>query len=702
MVTTKERTVSLAVKANLIRSQASEPLPKTAVYAFSAGGSLLAHQRLDDKGSAQLLLPAVKEANAVRLLVGPEVAENQIQVAELLRRGAEERMLRLEPGNLQPTVDLAIFPDRWRCWLVGLTFVTGKLLKRVVNGGITIDLPVGHAEIEIYEVDPLHILIPKLPDSVIDRLRDIILQPIPFPRDPIGPVSSPAFALQGIHLAMVAQAPVPTLMNVRSQPVPDALPDLSSRVGSLQFLARTADLFQFRRGLLDHIDLIRPLICQFYPHFVTTQLVGTATTDGCGKFHSAFSRGCHNPDVPDLYFKAKQRVFPLLAPFTIYAPTPIACHTYWNYVSGTEVTLFTTSPFAITSAPCAPVIAPKHWVLLMAVGNTPLSQIRGASESLQPTTNATNIGLTGDGAPWGGLLRPRLEFDNSLRQELGVLYYQVSWRKGTSGPFQPLTGEVHRHYTHVVSGDLVLEVYPLGPKVVNGVANLFEIPPALPPIGQWSIPDAVENTTSAKFPTQDIAPVGQEGLYQLKVELFDGNGQAVNPAALGIKYRVPDVADLNGTITTDDAATLGLVSSGSLVLTLHVDNNPCTAAIAPPTLNGIAANDCGVLEYAEASPGSVTLAYTASHPHGFATYSFGLVRGATSLTPPSVSGPVGGGSFSTVQGVNGLLSATCPIAGFSENLYVAATAIDGWQRLSGYDRSAVRAFVLAPPMTSNR
>ena len=39
----------------------------------------------------------------------------------------------------------------------------------------------------------------------------------------------------------------------------------------------------------------------------------------------------------------------------------------------------------------------------------------------------------------------------------------------------------------------------------------------------------------------------------------------------------------------------------------------------------------------------------------------------------------------------------CDKAAFSETLYVAAMATDGWGRLSGYDRAGIpRAFALAP------
>ena len=353
----------------------------------------------------------------------------------------------------------------------------------------------------------------------------------------------------------------------------------------------------------------------------------------------------------------------------------------------------------------------------MAIGNHPLSLIRGSSQVLAPTTNATNIGLTDTGAPFGGFLRLRLEFDNSLREDLNVLYYQVSWRKGTAGSFAPLASEVHRHYSHEVAGDLILEVYPLGPKTVPPAPapNLFEIPPALPPTGQWSYPDLLEDLTNAKFPTNTHAPgldppsvtTDEAGKYQLKVELFHADGTPVDIAASGINWRVPTSTDLSGTILTADAATLGLVVGNSFIMTLHLDNNRCSAEIAAPTLDGTPASDeCGVLEYVppKATAGTVSMPFTAVHPNGFANYTFRVFRGAGELGAPALPTlPASGqaappGTFLNTQTVAALLG-DCTIAGFSENLYVAATATDGWGRLSGYDAGDVRAFVLAPQTT---
>lgn len=287
----------------------------------------------------------------------------------------------------------------------------------------------------------------------------------------------------------------------------------------------------------------------------------------------------------------------------------------------------------------------------MAIGGLGLNHIYGASPNLAGSVTAANRGLTDGGAPFGGLLLPRLEFSNEL-EAAGVRYYQLSWRRGSTGTFLPLAGEVHHFYRHDLVG----------------------------------------------------SDVG--GPYQIKVDLFDGHGQPVDIAALGIVYAVPEDPDAGGAINTVDAATLGLVHGNSMIITLHVDNNRCYAAIDAPTIGAAAADPCcGVLTYQAGD--SVTLAWRTLHPNGFANYTFGVVRGTASVpTVPIVSGapliatnpsPV---AVSVAHLLNdnlppGCVVDGCPVAGFSENLYVNALATDGWTSELGYDASAVRAFVLA-------
>jgi hypothetical protein len=628
--------------------------------------------------------------------------------------------------------------------------VRGTLLKRITTGGLHVDLPVCSAEIEIYEVDPIFVIFPKIPDLIIDRLRELVRKPWPpppppdrffdgirFPREPLGVLpflggdtktrrpSSPTRATTGAVrdevLSIMAElrrgdeqlsdrkadeASGEATERLFSFPSSDPTEvDAEEALGSVRALSEVAEiksaanvsLTAFKSSLLLQPELLRSILCWIWPPAVNMQLVATANTDECGKFRATFIRGCSS-DTPDLYFKAFRR-FGFFR-IQIYGPLPVPCYTWWNYACGSEVTLFTTSPFALTCPPCKPVIAPRHWVLAMAVGNTSLDAVRGTSQTLQPTTNSSNIGLTFRGEPFGGYIRLRFEFDNTLRTDLNVQYYQVRWRKvGTLNDFMPLAEDVLRHYAHLVGTTLMIEPYQLGPRVVGGTPNLYEIPPALPPAGQWSIPDAVVDTTSAAFKSAALAPAGGgDGDYQFELTLYNAAGTPVNANTLGINFVIPTTQDLTATIPTANASSLGLVTAtGRLVYQLHIDNNHCDAAVQPPEISGsVSADSCGLLRY-EAGD-SVTLHWTAMHPHQFATFKHAVVKGATELPAPmTTSGTVTAapGTHTDTHTVSALLG-TCPIAGFAETVSVQAMATDGWSRQSQYDDQVVQAFALAP------
>ncbi|MBK6960126.1 MAG: hypothetical protein IPH23_02405 [Gammaproteobacteria bacterium] len=116
------------------------------------------------------------------------------------------------------------------------------------------------------------------------------------------------------------------------------------------------------------------------------------------------------------------------------------------------------------------------------------------------------------------------------------------------------------------------------------------------------------------------------GKYQFAVDLFDAKGQPVDIAALGIVYAVPTDPDNPAPSTRWTRPPQGPVSGNRMIVTLHIDNNHCFADIAPPTIGAAEADPCcGVLHYQPND--SVALGWRALHPHGFAKYSFGVVRG---------------------------------------------------------------------------
>ncbi|MBV8811060.1 MAG: hypothetical protein JO033_20520 [Acidobacteriaceae bacterium] len=205
-----------------------------------------------------------------------------------------------------------------------------------------------------------------------------------------------------------------------------------------------------------------------------------------------------------------------------------------------------------------------------------------------------------------------------------------------------------------------------------------------------------EKWNGTQYVSQTTAPVivaGQPGYYPVHPisELF----LWMNPT-LGSLLNSTNLSTGLHTISIDFVNGTGTIVESSTPLTIYVDNNPCVAALQSPTLNGASADpNCGLLHYTGATAKPVTMAFTASQPEGFATYTFELIKGVNVLTPPTVSGPVVSAS-SPMSSAAATLLGTCTIAAFSEYLYVAATANNGWGRQSQYDASAAVAFVLAP------
>ena len=305
------------------------------------------------------------------------------------------------------------------------------------------------------------------------------------------------------------------------------------------------------------------------------------------------------------------------------------------------------------------------------------------------------------------------------------MFYEISWRRGTSGAFTPLNAEVYRHYAHMVGSDLVIDPYRLGPNpVVIGTEThqLYEIPPAVPPVGQWTIANAVTDTENGEFNSVlasrglgfnadgsvAAGTVDESGLYQLKIELFDAAHNLVNLGANNIHFVVPNTSDLSGTIHTVEASSVAqpgggtLIVGNALIITLHVDNNHTWAGLAAPTTPAGAADACcGVVPYGPSD--SVDMPYTAFHPHGFATHALQIFRSATQILP-TITGGVG--SFTITRTVSDMMTLArpaecldkpvCTLAAFGEHLEVYATATDGWGSNLGYNSAANRAFALAP------
>lgn len=762
---------------------------EVAAYAFDRQGKLVATAPVKS-GQAQLDLSA-EQARSARIFFGPSLTDKRDAasptVAMMERLHAYEPHWTIDPKKR--VYDLLPIPEYyWKWWLWCSCRVRGKVVKPVAVGGVVQDMPVCHARVHICEVDRLYLVIPRLPDDIIRRLRDELIRvyerPFPFPPEP-GPDPGPPFTFDpgvidpspeniarmhrpaetALETGLFARTPVSmsdtraeptksiqkTLLSrstdvmANPQPEPPTLPVplMETTVLSLPLETKAAllspSLEIVKESLLASVGLIRPYLCWWpwlWPYFYTCDELAIIETDHQGRFDTTVWYPCFG-DHPDLYFWVE---FCLGGAWTTVYNPPIRCHTYWDYVCGSDVTIRITDPRVPWCADLPSV--PGKQVAVMLIGH-------GISMTeIQREAAGDNEGLTTAGEPLGGNLEPAVWFGDGLLAS-GITHYRWSYRRKDSGDdWTAMDRQVVRHYGEILADStLTFKPFPLGPDPDLVGQNLFKIPPADPLLNPGAVSsswapmvDARENSASAFFESHKMVPASAAaGKYELKLELFKVNSVThavtqVNLTDEGVLLKVPTIAgpfgagtvptrrvphdplypatDMDDRVIKDGA---GKVTAFRLVL--HVDNNPCEAVINDTSVNVDIAGPCGFISY---PPGaSAHFSFKARHLNNFARFKFTLVKGSSgyqaiacapadptvdwSLAPLVSDSPNGysrspASVFSKDILVTDLVG-PCPggKAAFGENLYVYALATDGWTRLYGLDASALpKAFALEP------
>jgi hypothetical protein len=713
-------------------------------YAFDHGGQLIASAPL--KGQ-QVQFKSKDDNIPARILFAPPLAKNRTQaptIAELERLRAYEPVWRFDPKKFE--YELLPIPEfNWQWWWLCACRVRGRVVKSVNVHGVIQDMPVCHARVHVCEVDPLLLVIPRLPDDIIDRIRDELLEPrvpirfpIPLPDPPpfrfdphvvdvspinvarMQPLRAAPPAKQFASMA-VRRAGSEVMLNPQPLP-PKAAPELPA---TMRAQLTSASTNFARQALLDNAVLLRPYLCLWpwiWPYFYRCDEVAVIYTDNNGRFDTTIFYPCSG-DHPDLYFWVEYCIGGAWT--TVYNP-PLRCNTWWDYVCGSDVTIRVSDPRVPWCGDPNPLHGKQVAVLL--IGN-------GVSMTeIQRVGAGANEGLTTAGEPFGGSLEPHVWFGDALIGA-GIDHYRWSYRRLTGadgvtpqiGAWTALDKDVVRHYGEIMADStLTFKPFLLGPDPDPTFAgqNLFKIRPVNPPLNagvvasSWAPEvDGRSNTASAFFLSHllngsDVAAAA--GKYELKLELFKSASpdSPVNLSDEGVLLKVPTIDGPFGASTvptqlvahhpaqfTDMEDRVIRDGAGKIVafrLVLRVDNNLCTAEIDSPTINTVLANDCGVMY--GASGAAVIMPYSAVHPNGFATYGFTLKRGIVPLDALAQSGTaLPPGIFSQTASAGALLSPDCPIAGFSEALHVWAMATDGWDRQWQYDDFDHDAFVLAPP-----
>jgi hypothetical protein len=674
---------TLTVHVALRDVRNKDEAPEVVAYVFDNFGQLVGLDEVNAEGVARITLSTIEGVSSLRVVAGPKLETNDLSTGNVIRVGGQEHVL--DVRKLPERIEIAVDRARWLTWFLNYCCVKGQVVKPVAG----VNLPICEASVEIYEVDPWIILVPKIPTDILKKIKDIVVgpwPPIPWPPipgpdpGPLGPVIDPV----GLNVAREIRVnPVRMFAAQTSSFMPSSTTAASVQANALpRSLVSAAQLSDeaFRNELLKYQFELIPILCwhPWWWRFVTMQKICQTTTNCSGEFACCFIRPWHDPDQPDLWFRVRQNI-PGFGDTVIYQRYPVGCHTHWNYQCGTTVTLTVTDPRAFTCS-CGPEVGNSgNWVLVDQIGSIICSQIRGMSAALDGTTTSANRGQTDDGRPFAGLIQPTIYFSPALTAA-GVKY-KFSFKRADEDDthWQDLTAPISRSYLYTSGADAAWGTFPLGPGVSDG---LYLSRPALPPQGTWETRYYRADRSAADWNTFVDLPAGSFGLYQLRLEVFrnDGTPLAMNDASLGFKY----LLGKEGTTIQEEAATLSLVSGNALILNIYIDLEACTAHINSPAIGMASASpQCGGLNFSDPSS-TVTLSYVANQPRGFYTYDFKVVRGQGNTV---FHIPNGGPGIPQSYGVTvSSLIGPCPDgAAFAATLDVNSTATDGYYRVSALD-----------------
>lgn len=718
---TKNTRNTLTVNLNL--TDQSETCDLQA-YVFSSGGKALGSSPINTSNAAVIKMPKELDGRTIEVLLGPVTldGEPESDVKTLKRAGAYTL-----PGRYlaeRPVIDISIpgiiLPNWCRC------NVNGRVINRVnLPDGSVDEQSVCNARVHICEVDPWTLILPRIPDLIIAKLRDDILDkfreiqpPIPIPLPDPGP---------RFFRAADLKAPISQPRQLIRQPI-----STNSQQFALSALSASRNVTEIRRQLLPLGSILKFYWC-FFPYiwrFYKKDCIRTVAVDSTGHFSTTIYHDCN--DQPDLYFWVEQLQNGVWT--TVYKPS-VACNTHWNYDCGTEV---------VINAPNAePCEVPGYdipdgvtlFVLPYKIGHTPI----WGTPSGGPT--APNGWLRSDGllnydshsgldwlynAPFGGTLHfyhddsyfiPK-DDSNPGTGDNSIKYYRYSYRRlGTTG-WTAMTGQQGRGYRMEYNdGSLpTYETYPIPAETIGGEPNLFEFKPRTPPprpidpstvvVREWSTGNindvaATWNTQTEAPPIDGDNPTDQSGTFEVKVEVFNGSGQQVMPGASTFEFLAR-----NNDETTTRIADTGEIDAGAFVFKVHVDNNRVTTDLPQPSVGGIqASDDCGFLRY-ENSSDPVHIEFTATHPNDHAVFDFNIKRGSNTLASASTTGvytetiatsappysDIGGvyqHNFSAVD-----LVESCVNAAFAADLHIWGKATNGYGRLGIGSRELI-AFALA-------
>jgi len=633
---------------------------KLRAFVFDRNGKLLETVEVEnDKAQFSTSFNSVRD---VKILIAPADEKNKtIDSIEALNRFKPyEPVFTIEPKGIIRCLPIPYF--YWCWWVIKHCRVTGTVKKWFDISGFWEAKSICDVRVHICEVDRIRWIIYRIPDYIIDKVRyELINQKII--HTPIGPDPGPESQRiePEMHPLMAKAAPTHQFKAAKS-----VIAAKAQIPAEIHAQLQNASIIEVRNIMINNFALLHPIFCLWpwwWPYFYNCTEIATVTTDANGRFDVNLDFwDCIN-DTIDLYFWVEYNINGVWT--TVYRPS-IPCYTYWNFICGTDITIWLTNPRVLWG--CNNVLD-GNVIWVKTIGNsTSVAHIKQTDEftiapaygttAFEGVLNFNKIGLT-DGSyhdspntygdfrrPFGGKLNLVVQFGDGYPSN-GVKYYRWSYRKMRNAVlttqvtgFLPLTDAISKSYTYIdIHGHFQSNSIPLGPITANGIANLFRIPTANLPgtSAPFNVPENFphwdQNTITASFDSKSL--IGGDGLYEFKLEIFDSNGNIV--AVPRQVYQIPNLSTFLPSIdATNEYLNLTGANADAYKMLMRIDNNPAEAEIYKVQIlnNGVyvdAASDCcGFVKYDPAQINNsnlIKIMFKARHPFNFADFSFGIQKG---------------------------------------------------------------------------
>ncbi|WP_426991442.1 hypothetical protein [Methylomonas sp. CM2] len=710
-------------------------------FLFSRGGRLLEKAPVQ-KGQLELKTPD-KNPRELRLLIAP-AADGRIDavttLAALEKFKPYEASLVANPRGGWLALTIPDFVASF--WRLRMCRIRGRVIKQFSIGDLTQDRGICNARVHVCEVDRVRWWIDRIPDWVILKIPEIIVEPqwpIPVPEpgpdwsavslnpQPLPPAEKPAFGAVS-ELRRDWSSRITLAQSERLAAVLDS--NVSQRLlsGNAQAI---------RGVLVEQFPVFHPYFCGIpwlWPYFYRCDEIALTYTDLNGGFETQYWYW-DDGDQPDIYLWVEYLIDGVWT--TVYKPA-IPCHTYWNYACGSSLTVRITDPrvrwecndvvdgdivWIKTIGSSASVVHIQQTDLNVPVQGKNFNRIGLSDVSVWASPNPVGEFRR----PFGGGLSFVVQFGSGLPSN-GMYYYRWNYRKLRNADLSPaapmLPASLHggqalyKSYTYeffdaALHKHIGVNSFKLGPVTKNGHDDLFVIPPAYPSAAPVSAPELNplwdQNTVTVSFDSAKFA----DGLYEFTLELFDVNGNKLTAIPRHL-FQVPDYASFAPSLDALDAyVQLSAPGSASAYrMNARIDNQRCEAQIYQIKVNGseVASNCCGFVPYPPNA--NIEVAFRAYHPHNFATFDFAVQKGTcddpvqSALTHAAglVIGDVGvyGRDASSIYRhgfTPAQLLGICSTEGkaaFAEQLGVSVLTTDGSYRLYTLDASALAAFALEP------